>query len=363
MNSLWLKNLSLLFALTILLSSCEKKEVVKKEVVSTVKIFEIKSGDNQAKYNYPGKVKAADSADLSFALQGRVVDFPVKEGYDLNKGDLVAKLDQRDFISDLKSANAEHELAETQFKSYEDLVKKGFISVDEFNQKKRNLSVSLSDVRTAEKALEDSVLKAPFDGSVGKTYIDNFQDVRVNQPIIQFQNLNMLDILVDIPERDVVRGKGKRSIEELAKKIDAVVAFATLPEKEFHVTLKEFGTIADEKTQTYPASFTFKKPKNVNIMPGMTATIIINPTSLPGEKESLIFVPINSVFADPNGKPHVWIVDSATMTVSKKKVEVGDMKEGKIKIISGVKKGDKIVASGLKSLSEGSKIREYKKFF
>ena len=51
------------------------------------------------------------------------------------------------------------------------------------------------------------------------------------------------------------------------------------------------------------------------------------------------------------------------MTVSKKKVEVGEMKEGKIKIINGLEKGDKIVTSGLKSLSEGSKIREYKKFF
>jgi len=363
MNSLWLKNLSLLFALTIILSSCGKKKEVKKEIVSTVKIFEIKSGDNQAKYNYPGKVKASDSADLSFVLRGRVIEFPVKEGYDLNKGDLVAKLDQRDFISDLKSAKAEYELAGTQFESYEDVVKKGFISVDEFNQKKRNLNVALSDVKTAEKALEDSVLKAPFDGSVGKTYIDNFQDVRVNQPIIQFQNLNMLDILIDIPERDVVRGKGNTSVKELKKRIKAVVIFAALSDQRFDVTLKEFSTIADEETQTYRATFTMEKPENVNIMPGMTATIIINPTSLPGEEDSLIFVPINSVFADPEGKPNVWIIDSATMTVSKRKVEVGDMKGGKIKILSGIKKGDKIVTSGLKSLSEGSKIREYKKFF
>jgi len=363
MNNLWLKYLSLLFALTIILSSCGKKEEVKKEIVSTVKIFEIESGDNQPKYKYPGKVKAAASADLSFIIPGRVIEFPVKKGYDLAKGDVVAKLDQRDFISDLNAAKAEYALAETQYESYEELVKKGYISKDEFNQKKRNLNVALSNVKSAEKALEDSVLKAPFAGSVGNTYIDNHQDVQANQPIIQLQVLDMLDIQIDVPERDVARGKGNKTIEEMAKKIKAVAVFASRPDKKFDVTLKEFATLADEKTQTYFVSFTLKKPEDVNIMPGMTATIIVNPSSLPGEKKSLILVPINSVFADSDGKPNVWLVDMSTMTVSKKKVEVGEMKEGKIKIINGLEKGDKIVTSGLKSLSEGSKIREYKKFF
>ena len=74
-------------------------------------------------------------------------------------------------------------------------------------------------------------------------------------------------------------------------------------------------------------------------------------------------MPINAVIADPNGTPYVWVVDSATMTVQKRDVKVGDMKQGKIKIESGLKKGDRIVVSGMKSLSNGSKVKEYKKFF
>jgi len=363
MNNLWLKYFSLMFALFIFLSSCGKKEPEKKEMVSTVKIFEIKSGDKKAKYEYPGKVKAADSANLSFVVSGRVIEFPVKKGFDLKKGDLVAKLDDRDFISDLNSAKAEYDLAESQYESFEELVKKGYISKDEFNQKKRNINVAKSNVKSAEKALDDSVLRAPFDGSVGDTYIDNHQDVQANQSIIQLQVLDMLDILIDIPESDVARGRGDKTIEELADKIKANVVFAGLPGKKFDVTLKEFATIADEKTQTYLASFTMKKPDIGNIMPGMTATILVKPSSLPGEKEALISVPVNSVFADPDGQPNVWIVNTSSMTVSKRKVEVGEMKDGKINILNGLDNGDKIVSSGLKSLSESSKIREYKKFF
>ena len=344
--------------------SCGKKVEEKKEQVWNVKMFTVGSNTTSINYNYPGQVKATDSADLSFVVAGRVLELPIKEGALLTNGQLVAKLDQRDFMANLKSSKAEQELAQTQFDSFEKLVNQGVISQDEFNQKKRNLNVTLADVKTAEKALEDSVLKAPFNGTVGRRYIDNHQDVAINQPIIQFQNLTSLDILINIPENDVARGKGRKNIEEIAKQLKADVTFAAIPNQKYKVTLKEFGTIADSDTQTYPITFIMEKPKDANIMPGMTATISLVPSSLPGEKEGIpISVPINAVIADPNATPFVWIVDPATMTVQKRDVKVGEMKQGEIKIESGLKKGDRIVVSGTQSLSNGSKVKEYKKFF
>ena len=347
------------------LISCGKKVEEKKEPVWNVKMATVGSNTTSINYNYPGQVKATDSADLSFVVAGRVVELPIKQGAFLKKGSLVAKLDQRDFMANLKSAKAEQELAQTQYDSFEKLVNQGVISQDEFNQKKRNLNVAVADVKTAEKALEDSVLKTPFDGSVGRRYIDNHQDVAIKQPIIQFQNLMSLDILINIPENDVAQGKGQKTLEEVAEKIEANVTFAAVPNKKYKVALKEFGTIADSDTQTYPITFIMKKPEDANIMPGMTATISILPSSLPGEvaEDALISVPINAVIADPNGTPFVWIVDPATMTVQKRDVKVGDMKQGEIKIESGLKKGEQIVLSGTQSLSNGSKIKEYKKFF
>ena len=348
------------------LISCGKKIEEKKEQVWNVKIMTIGSNTIFINYNYPGQVKATDSAELSFVVAGRVIELPIKQGEFLKKGSLVAKLDQRDFIANLKSATAEQELAQTQFDSFKKLVEKGVISEDEFNQKKRNLNVTIADVKTAEKALEDSTLKTPFDGSVGRRYIDNHQDVAINQPIIQFQNLKSLDILINIPESDVAQGKGRKSLEDVAKVIEADVTFAAIPNKKYKVSLKEFGTIADSDTQTYPVTFIMEKPKDANIMPGMTATISILPSSLPGEKaeeNKPIFVPVNAVIADPEGTPFVWIVDPSTMKVQRRDVKVGDMEYGKIKIVSGLKRGEQIVVSGTKSLSSGAKVKEYKKFF
>ena len=347
------------------LVSCSKKVEEKKEQVWNVKMLTIGSNTTSINYNYPGQVKATDSADLSFVVAGRVVELPVLTGQLLKKGALVAQLDQRDFIANLKSAKAENELANTQFDSFKKLVDQGVISQDEFNQKKRNLNVTLADVKTAEKALEDSVLKTPFDGSVGRKYIDNHQDVAINQPIIQFQNLMSLDILINIPESDVARGNGQKTLKEVGERIEANVTFAAIPNKKYKVALKEFGTIADSDTQTYPITFIMEKPKDANIMPGMTATISLDPASLAGAETegALISVPINAVIADPNGTPFVWVVDPSTMTVQKRDVKVGDMKQGEIKIKSGLKKGEQIVVSGTQSLSNGSKVREYKKFF
>jgi len=60
--------------------SCGKKVEEKKEQVWNVKMLTIGSNTTSINYNYPGQVKATDSADLSFVVAGRVLELPIKEG-------------------------------------------------------------------------------------------------------------------------------------------------------------------------------------------------------------------------------------------------------------------------------------------
>ena len=344
------------------LISCAKKVEEKKEIVRPVKMMTISTTKKSKGNSYPGKVKASKDAELSFVVPGRITKLPVLRGQFMKKGDLVAQLDQRDFVANLKAAQADYDFAKSQFDSFKKLVEQGVISQDEFNQKKKNLDVTSAAVRSAEKALEDTTLRAPFDGQIAEKYVDIHQDVKANQKVVYFQDTSYLDILIDVPEADVAAARGNRTIDELSKKITADATFASITGKIFKVKLKEFDAIADKDTQTYKATLTMKKPTDVNIMPGMTATITVFHDGKRAEKNNIL-VPVNAVFADANGKSCVWLINPQTMTVTKRKIQTGEMRGGEFIVSSGLKNGDIIATSGIKALFEGTKVKEYKKFF
>ena len=98
---------------------------------------------------YPGRVRAASRADLSFEVAGKLIELPVKEGQVVEEGELIARLDDRDLSANLKSAQAEADNAAANFARGAKLVKDGFISKTDFDTltSKRVHTVPSSDRR------------------------------------------------------------------------------------------------------------------------------------------------------------------------------------------------------------------------
>ena len=89
----------------------------------------------------------------------------------------------------------------------------------------------------------------------------------------------------------------------------------------------------------------------------MTATVT---ATLPGEKatEEDILIPAIAVMGDPEGKDYVWVVNPKEMTVHKRDVRVGRIVgSADIKILEGLKDGEKIVVAGVTKLQDGMKVR------
>jgi RND family efflux transporter MFP subunit len=161
-----------------------------------------------------------------------------------------------------------------------------------------------------------------------------------------------VELLIDVPENvmAVSRAGGQGSVK-------AVAEFPTAPGKQYPLKLKEFATKADPATQTYQVAFQMPQPDDINVLPGMTATVSISiPQQQPTEVPS-IFIPAIAVMTDPDGNNYVWIVDSANMTVSKKDVKVGRLAGSEnINVLEGLEGGEKLVVAGVKALKEGMRV-------
>jgi RND family efflux transporter MFP subunit len=317
-------------------------------------------GALEVTWEYPGEIKAVRSVNLGFEVPGRIIELPIQDGLNVNEGDLLGRLDPSDYEAARDAALAQRKAMRSAYVRARKIFDEGAGSQAEVDKTLRDITVAEQDLKKAQKALDDTMLKAPYSGMVGEKLGDIFQNVQAMEAVLVFQDITSLEMDVTVPERDFVRLKKGLSTEERTTIARPEVAISTVPDRLFPASLKSFTTTADPVTRTYKATFAFDNPGDVNILPGMTARVLLNPqpevleeyTSLGG-----ISIPLVATSGDEQGNAYVWLVDPDSMRVTRKLVTLGEIFDEQVMITGGLQNGDRIAISGVASLQEGVKVR------
>ncbi len=314
-----------------------------------------------------GETRASKRAELAFRVPGLLIELPVKEGEQVKKGQLVARLDPKDYQSALREAlgqlaqaRAKLEYDKEEYHRYVRIRRQepGAVSESKINLKKAALEVSRAAVQAAEASvavarnqLSYTYLKAPFDGVIGTRYVDNHEFVAAKQKIVYLQDLSQIEVLLDLPELMAA------PVRKTEPKLFA--QFASDPQRKFPLEIKEFATQADPYTQTYRLVLEMPAPEGIHILTGMTATVIIDFSNVSPEDVEII-IPTAALFSDTEGNSCVWVVDPKTQEVHKRIVRTGALTgSDQIEILEGLEAGDTITISGVAHLREGMKVRPY----
>jgi RND family efflux transporter MFP subunit len=342
-----------------LVAACGQETVERPEVVRPVKTQVFGAAGLGSGLEYSGVVQATREADLSFEVPGRVVEFPVVEGQRVRTGTLLARLDPRDYEAQRDAAAAERNAAEADYTRYQELYAAAAVSLQELEVRQRNFQVSDARLRTADKTVTDTRLLAPFDGQVARTIVNELEQVQARQPVLFFVDDSGLEVLINIPESDALRGTRYLSSAAAMADLNPRVTVSTLPGVTFPARLAEFASAADPVTRTFAATFAFAPPDDAAIRPGMTARIVLSAPAEPGEVSATsASLPVVSVMADDQGAPFVWRIDPTTMRVSQVPVQVGTVFGGEIAVTGGLEPGDLIAVSGVHNLRPGMQVRE-----
>jgi RND family efflux transporter MFP subunit len=338
------------------LSGCEEPPVAEVTVVRPVKIHTIGSLDPAAYREYPGTIRAFQHAEMGFEVSGRVTEFLVREGDWVKAEQILARLDARDYQAQLDAAEADVRKAQGDLARSRKIYKQdpGAISTDVISTDKREVDVAKARLAIASKGVEDTELRAPFDGIVARKLVEDFANVLAKKPVLIVQDKSVLEIEVNLPERDMVEGRAAETKEGVTAKVQPEITVSALPDRHFPGTIKEWATTADPVTRTFAVKLNFDNPGDVHILPGMTARVrvIIDP-------KRAWSVPATAAQADESGQAYVWKVDPATMTVSRVAVELGELEEDRVRLMSGVEAGDMIAVSGVAQLRDGIEVRKY----
>jgi len=334
-------------------------------ITRPVKTFTVEGGSADAVRTFPGRVDATQRADLAFRVPGQVQEILVREGDLVEQGQVLARLDPTDYELVLEDRQATYDNARSNFERGQGLITDGNISRMDYDRMEANFRTASAALSKARKDLEYTVLVSPFRGRIAQRRVENFEEVLAKQTIIWLQNIDQLDVIIDVPE-SIVR-MARRSVmddesvaaDDEVNDVSAFARFEGRTEELFFLTPKEIATKADAQTQTFRATFTMEAPTDFTVLPGMTATVLLDLSTLL-EGEQAKWVPVRAVQADSGLEPRVWVLDSETMTVSGVPVSIGRMSRGMIQVTDGLKGGEEIIAVGAPYLAEGMRVSRMK---
>ncbi|WP_289530646.1 efflux RND transporter periplasmic adaptor subunit [Labilibaculum sp. K2S] len=325
--------------------ACKKKEESKTEIIQPVKVYKVSDNSNGTSVKvFTGLVKESREVKLAFQIAGPLVDLKVNEGQFVEKGELVAVLNDRDYLVQLESANANFENAKLQAERYTALYEKKSTSKSTYDQIQAVYKLAKAQKEAAENSLKDTKIYAPFSGYVQAMYVENFEKIGAGQPIVSLLDLKNLEVTAALSENDFLQHK-------LFTEFSA--NFENFPNIDFNLKLIEI-----ERKPNGDNFFRMRlkiDTQNKQIVPGMVASVTtkLKPTTTTGCK-----VPVESVFSK-EGKSYVWVYNESTNCVKSKEVQMkGFDSMGMINIIKGISSGDLIVSAGINSLREGQKVKQ-----
>ena len=165
-------------------------------------------------------------SELSFRVGGPVHAFDVQQGQFFRKGQLIAAIDERDFVIQKQRTEALYRQAEVDYTRISSLYAKDNISGMNYEQAKANYERTKADYEAAVNAWEDSRLYAPFDGYVQQAHIERYQDVKPSVPVVTFIDLSRIKVEAYVPEDIALQMRQKDSVA-------CMVRFNALPDREF----------------------------------------------------------------------------------------------------------------------------------
>ncbi|MBU1309594.1 MAG: efflux RND transporter periplasmic adaptor subunit [Gammaproteobacteria bacterium] len=347
-----------IFAAVLWLAACSKAEPEQQvQPERPVKLHLVNDNSSGAVRQFPAVVEPTERASLTFRVSGKLVKLQARPGQMVEKGDLLAALDDTDFRLKLDQAAARYELAQTQFVRAEQLIAQKLVSQAAFDEAKAQLQVAQADLSTAETALSYTQLRAPFAGNISRLLVENHENIAAQQAIMELQVRDQVDVVIQVPE-DV--------ISNVRKDFDyqPEVVFDSHPQFRYRARIREWDTRADPATNSFKVVFSMATPQEFNVLAGMTANVIAEVSKISMVYAEALYIPASALFM-PGEQPlasqqsYVWVYNPDSGTVSKRAIRVSSLTSAGAAVTDGLQRGEQIVSAGVQQLTEGQKVRPW----
>lgn len=330
--------------------------------------------------NASGYVVAQRKSAVSSKITSWLVSVFVEEGNIVKKGDIIATLENKDFLAALDKAKANIEVARFELKHSEaelteatlafnrtkELLQDKVASQSEFDvaearlksaiaavaAKKAALQAAEAALKEAEVNLEYTYIRAPFDAvvltknaDVGDMVTPVGAAANVSASVVTIADMDSLQVETDVAESNIEQIKVGQPCE---------IQLDALPNERFRGKVHMIVPTADRSKASVLVKVAFME-KDPRIIPEMSAKVAFLEREVTVDEQKPVKVVPVSALAKYKGQDVVYVVvDSCAM---KKKIETGRRFESMVEILSGIESGDRVVISPQNKIRDGIKVK------
>ncbi|MCK5401692.1 MAG: efflux RND transporter periplasmic adaptor subunit [Flavobacteriaceae bacterium] len=270
----------------------------------------------------------------------------VKEGQRVNKGQVLAKIDDGGLSQQLSQLQIQTDLAKTTFERQQRLWKQNIGSEIQYLQAKSNYEAQQQAVKQIQIQLNKTIVKAPFSGTIDDVISEQGSVVTPGQSqLMRIVNLDNMYIETDVPER---------YISNVVKNKDVLIEFPVLG-RTIKAKVRQAGHFIN------PANRTFKVEIGIpnmdkTIKPNLTAKLKINDYT----NEKALLIPQNIISEDSKGQQYIYVIKDKkenNQGIAKKVIiKTGKAKGDVIEVLSGIDEGAEIINEGARRVVEGQTV-------
>ena len=316
-----------------------------------VSVFEVQTG-NATYYNtYPATAIALNQVEVRPEVSGYVTGIFFKDGQHVSKGMKLYGIDQQQYKGAYDVAKANLERARQDYHTYKDLAKNDAIARQVLDHALADLKAAESGLNEVETNLRNSVIHAPFSGTIGISQVKMGSSVTAGQTLLNTLSSDdpmSVDFAVD--EKQI-----NNFTDKLHKKVGPKDSTFTLvlPDQSiypFDGRLLLLDRAVDPQTGTITARLVFPNPGNI-LRPGLTCNVRV----LNNDTSKSIIIPYKAVVVQM-GEYFVFIVNK-DKTVSQQRIEIGrTINDDMVIVKSGLEAGREVVTEGVQKLRNGSLV-------
>lgn len=308
-----------------------------------------------------GTIEAVTSVTVGTQVSGIVNKLYVDYNSQVKKGQVIAELDKTNLLSELNTAKANLESAQSSLNyqsanlnRYQTLYKKGLVAADDYEnalltyrQAKEQVATAKESVQKAQTNLGYATITSPIDGTVVSKSVEEGQTVAASFSTPELftiaKDLTNMQVIADVDEADI---GGVKEGNRVTFTVDAY------PDDTFEGTVKQVRLEATTTNNVVTYEVVISAPNaDLKLKPGLTANVTIMTQERSGvlavANKALRFTPTKETvgkdikIVDCKGKNKVWTLNGKTLTAHP--VTIGQSDGIHTEVIKGVKKGQKIV--------------------
>ena len=324
-----------------------KKEIEaeKAAVPFAVEATTIGLGDFSDSTSFPGIAEATGTVNMLSETDGRVLNLTIENGSKVNKGDLIAVLDNSLKVPGLQIHQIEYNKAKTDYNRYAELFKQNNATGVELENARHAMEAAEKQVKLSQTEIGKGKIYAATSGVVTSKAVNVGDYLSIGSPVAVIVPVSKIELRIQVPENEIQKIKVGRSI-----------AFTTdaYGDRKFSGKVTSIIPTANQ-AKRFPVLIQVDNDQpDVTIMGGMTVNFTVqDPKAAPG-----LVVPRNAVKGDIQ-TPFVWLINKDKKTI-RQTIKLGRENRDQIEVLSGLNSGDVVVVKGQSNIKEGMSLDTWK---